>query len=74
MPLRHDGVHLSPKHFGEPVKDASKDSEDAPAEDDIMDMRHDVVCIVDVDVHRRICHIDAAQTANDEHRDKGKRV
>ena len=67
MNLANNLIHVPPKHFGEPVKDASKNGEDAAAEDNIMNMRHNIVCIVDVDVYRRICHIDAAQPANDEH-------
>ena len=65
-------VHHPAEHLREPVVDAGEDREDDPR-DDVVDVGDDEVGVVDEDVDRRGRHEDAAQAADDEHRDERQR-
>ncbi len=67
-------VHHAAEHLGEPVVDAGEGAEDGTAEDHVVDVGHDEVRVLDVDIHRGRGHEDARQTADDEHRHEGQRI
>lgn len=67
-------IHVPPEHLGEPVEDRAEQRKHTSAEDNIVDMCDDVVGIVDVDVYRRIRHVDTAKPADYEHGDKSERM
>ena len=61
------------EHFREPEIDCSKDGEDTASEKHIVEVGHNEVSMVDEEIDRCRCHEDAAQAADDEHRNEGQR-
>src|SRR5436309_12866347 len=64
MDLAERLVHHAAEHLREPVVDRGEGTEDAAPEDDVMDVCHDEVAVVDVDVDRRGRHEDAREPAD----------
>src|SRR5207248_4399872 len=64
-------AHHPAEHLGVPEIDSREDAEHAGAEENVMNVSHDEIRVVDVDVHRRSAHVDARQAADDEHGDEG---
>src|SRR5215472_16104553 len=71
MNLTQAFIHHPAEHIGEPIIDCSEQREDDPG-DNIVEVGHDEIGIVDEDVHGRGRHEDSAQPANDEVRDKSQ--
>src|SRR3990167_8399979 len=65
MNLRQGLVHHPAKHLWKPVINGGEKSEDDPGHD-VMEVRHDIIGIMDEDVDRRGGHEDAAETADQE--------
>ena len=70
--LPHLLVEHSAEHFREPEIEGAEERHDAAREEDVMDVSDDEVGVVDEQVHRRRSHEDAAQAADDEHRNEGQ--
>ena len=69
-----EGIHEAAEHLGVPEGDRPEEAEQAAAEEHVMEMGHDEIRVVDVDVHRRIRHEDAGEPADGEHGDEAHRV
>ena len=67
-------VHITSVHLREPEDDTTENSKQTSAEYNVVNMRHNVVGIVDEDVHRRICHVDTAESTDDKHRNESDTV
>src|SRR5260370_37883272 len=63
-------VHHAAKHFWEPEVNRPEYAEKASAEQHIMNVRNNEVCVVDKEVDRGRSHVDSAQTSDHEHRYK----
>ena len=59
MDLAQRLVHHFAEHLGEPVDDGAEDSEQAPAEQHVMDVGDDEIGVVDEHIHRRGGHEDS---------------
>ena len=66
-------AHFSASCFREPVINAGKKSEDRAGRDDVVEMRDDVVGIVQIKIGRIKCERNARKTANSKHRQKRNR-
>lgn len=66
-------VHHASGHFGEPVVDSSVDAEDATAKQDVVQVRHDEVGVVNVDVEGDGGNHHATDPTNHEHGDEADR-
>ena len=66
-------AHLSASRFWEPVIDAGKKSEDRARSDDVMEMRDDVVGVVQIKIRRIKCKRNTRKTADSKHRQKRDR-
>ena len=73
MPFPERLTEHAAEHFREPKIDRSKDGEDTASEEHVMEVGHDEVGVVHEEIDRRRCHEDAAQAADDEHRNEGQR-
>ena len=60
-------VHVASEHLREPEDDTAENSEQTSTEHNVVNMRHNVVRIVDEDVNWRVCHVDTTQTTNHKH-------
>ena len=67
-------VHIPPVHLREPEDDTAEDSEQTSAEHDVVNMRHNVIGIVDEDVDWRVRHVDTAEPTDHKHRDESDTV
>ena len=67
-------VHIASIHFREPEDNTTENSEQTSTEYDVVNMCHNVVGIVDKDVHRRICHVDTTESTDDKHRNESDTV
>ena len=74
MCLTESFIHLAPKHFWIPKEDGPEDPEQGGSKQHIVEVSHDEVGIVNVDVDRHSRHKDTAEAAHHKHRDKSYAV
>src|SRR5882757_8069771 len=71
MHLAPEIVHHSASRLREPVIDAGKESENSARRDDVVEMRDDVVSVVQIEIGGIKCQGNPGESADAEHREKG---
>src|SRR5437016_460123 len=64
-------VHHSASRFREPIIDAGKEGEDSARRDDVVEMRDDVVSVVQIEIGGIKCEWNPSESTDAEHREKG---
>src|SRR5205814_1876915 len=71
MNLAPEIVHHSASRLREPVIDAGKEGENSARRHDVVEMRDDVVSVVQIEIGGIKCQRDSGKSADAEHREKG---
>src|SRR5207237_2865766 len=71
MHLAPEIVHHSASCFREPIIDAGKKGENGARRDDVMEMRDDIVSVVQIEIGRIKCQWNPGESTDAEHREKG---
>src|SRR5580692_10764118 len=66
-------VHHSAEHLRKPKVDPGKDTKETASKQNVVDVRNNEVGVVNKEIHGCRSHVNAAETANDEHGDKRRR-
>src|SRR5215213_10260933 len=67
MDFAPEFVHETAGHFRIPIIDAGKEREDGSGRDDVMEMRDDVVSVVQMQIDEAEAERETGQTADAEH-------
>ena len=74
MPLLHRVVHLTTKHLWIPELNRGEHTKQRGSEQHIVEVSHDEVGVMEIDIHWHCSHEDPAQSANYEQRNERRTI